>query len=847
MKLPVEEIREALKAPFSKQQHKRVLLKAPTGSGKSTMVPLMLEEAGEEGMIVVIQPRRIAARMLANRVAYLSESKVGGKVGYVVRFDRKQTDATKIVFVTDGIFQNWCEQNKQLEGISCVIFDEFHERRVAGDVTLAKCLDLQEKSRSDLKIVVMSATLEMKNIAAFLGDCRELEAGGRSYPVEIEYQAVPQATRGFQQNNRDGIWDRCAAAAKKVVESADAGHVLIFLPGVYEIKKTVSLLETMSDFRDYDICPLYSALPPKLQDKAISASEKLKIIVSTNVAETSLTIDGVRTVIDTGLARISEFDSNRGIETLLVKNIAQAAADQRAGRAGRTAPGRCLRLWSQNSHRGRAAFELPEIKRADIAELSLRLSASGYSIRNFRWLDAPDESAIEKATLTLKFLGAFDENEELTEMGDKMAALPLPPRFSRLILAGEEAGCLAEMCFVAAAIQGEGIFTKRRGTVGRSDFIYDEDCCDFVGEWRAFEAAQQFDFQPQRCGQMGILARGARECEMSLRQIHDYVDKLGYQLKRVRFEKRGSEVVAAAVKAFGDRIGKRHSQNSLASKLSDGRRGMIDKDSCAKKADLFIPTEITEVDGKDVVVYFNRCFSVSMELLEEYFSEQLEKSLSVEFDSVSRKVVGKNITLLNGLKIFEEDGGAPDPQLASALLAERVASGDLVLNEWNQGVETWISRLLGLSQWMPELELPDFSEEDRAIALEQICQGAVSYKEIKNKQVLPALKTWLSTPQHAALDAFAPVEVTLKNGRKAKVYYAKDKTPWIALRAQHLFGVEETPTIANGKVKLNVHICAPNNRPWQITDDLPNFWKNGFEQMRKDLGGRYPKHQWTLE
>ena len=346
---------------------------------------------------------------------------------------------------------------------------------------------------------------------------------------------------------------------------------------------------------------------------------------------------------------------------------------------------------------------------------------------------------------------------------------------------------------------------------------------------------------------MGILARGARECEMALRQIHDYVEKLGYELKRVRFEKRGSEVVAAAVKAFGDRIGKRHSQNSLASKLSDGRRGMLDKDTCAKKADLFIPTEITEVDGKDVVVYFNRCFSVSVELLEKHFSECLSVTQSVEFDKLSRKVVGKKLTLMNGLKLFEEDGGAPDPDQASALLAEHVASGELILKEWNQGVEIWIARLLGLGDWMPELELPDFSEEDRAIALEQICQGAVSYKEIKNKPVLPALKTWLSAAQHAALDAFAPVEISLANGRKVKVYYAIDKTPWIALRAQHLFGVKETPTIANGKVKLNLHICAPNNRPWQITDDLPNFWASGFAQMRKDLGGRYPKHQWEIE
>jgi len=305
MKFPVEEIAKELTAPFEEGVVKRVLLKAPTGSGKSTIVPSLLLDDGLEGLVIVIQPRRIAARMLAQRVASLRNVTVGGEVGYIVRFDTKKSESTRILFVTDGIFQNWIERDPELKGVSCVIFD---------------------------------------------APCREVEAGGRTFPVEISYQAPELAQQRSGRPVREAIWESCFKVAAKAIQEDDAGHILIFLPGVHEIRKTVSLLESTSHFRHWDIMPLYSALPPKLQDLAVAPSSTPKIIVATNVAETSLTIDGVRTVIDAGLARISEFDPNRGIETLMVQQIAQAAADQRAGRAGRTAPGKCVRLWSHNSH-----------------------------------------------------------------------------------------------------------------------------------------------------------------------------------------------------------------------------------------------------------------------------------------------------------------------------------------------------------------------------------------------------------------------------------------------------------------------------------------------------------------
>ncbi|MDB9741794.1 ATP-dependent helicase HrpB [Akkermansiaceae bacterium] len=859
MPLPVESIHSDLVAPFEEGKPKRILLKAPTGSGKSTMVPGMLADQYNEGLIVVIQPRRMAARLLAKRVASLRGSRLGDEVGYSVRFDQMRCEKTRILFVTDGIFQNWISRDPKLEGVTCVIFDEFHERRVSSDVSLAKCLNLQESTRADLSVIVMSATLDMGDLASYLGEVRQLETTGRTYPVEIEYLTIKPPTntrkvvkRGPQQ---EPIWELCHQSARAAINdsSTEAGHILIFLPGAYEIRKTIDLLESDSSFRHCEICPLYSSLPPKLQDKAVAPSERQKIIVSTNVAETSLTIDGVRTVIDSGVARIAEFDPSRGIETLHIKTISQAAADQRAGRAGRTAPGKCFRLWSHTSHARRAVFETPEILRSDIAELTLKLLCDGEKIEDFRWIDAPQPEAVINARNVLSFLDAIDEFGDPTELGKQMAKFPLPPRFARLLFAGEEEGCLAEASFIAAAIQGDSLFAKKKGLIGRADYIYEGDSSDFDGEYRAYESAEAMDFHPKRCGDAGIHAKASRECQLALKQIHQYVgnseffqnEKPPHEL-RVRFSSRKDAILKAAVKAFGDRIGRRLSTASLASKLCNGRRGLLDTASAGTHAELFIPTEMTEVEGREVVTYFNRCFSLDIEFIKASFSDQITILEDVEFEPMARKVVHKTVTQFKGLTIKEEAGGQPNPELASAILAKKIVDGELIINAWNQDVDNWLARLASLSEAMPELELPEFTEEDKFLVLEQFCQGATSYKEIKNKEILPTIKGWLSSMQMMSLNSYAPLEIKLENGSNAKVYYQSGTPPWIAKRAQHLFGVQQTPTIANGQIKLNVHICAPNNRPWQITNDLEGFWKSGFEQMRKDLGGRYPKHQWTL-
>ncbi|HEY8961291.1 MAG TPA: helicase-related protein, partial [Luteolibacter sp.] len=445
MSLPVFEIESALRDAIRQPSRARVLLKAPTGSGKSTAVPGMLVDAGIRGRILVIEPRRMAARLLAGWVAKQRGTQLGAGVGYSVRFDSRYGRDTQIVYLTDGVFQRWLQEDPSLDGVEAVIFDEFHERRLAVDVALARCLDLQDGARPDLKVIVMSATLQTAGLADYLAPVSLLEAGGRTFPVEQLWrpERAPQHDRRGGPPRETPVWERLAAVCREAITFPDPGNLLLFLPGTHEIRKTITEIESGSWSRGWDVFPLYSSLPPAAQEAAIAPGPRPKIIVATNVAETSLTIDGVRTVIDAGLARIASFDPRRGIDTLHIRKISRAAAEQRAGRAGRTAPGRCFRLWSEAEHARREAFEAPEVRRVDLAECVLLLKAAGVSeIRDFRWLDAPLEESLQRAERLLHDLGALDAHGMLTDEGRKMAALPLEPRFSRLMLAGMEHGCV---------------------------------------------------------------------------------------------------------------------------------------------------------------------------------------------------------------------------------------------------------------------------------------------------------------------------------------------------------------------------------------------------------------------
>ncbi|MEM9080195.1 MAG: ATP-dependent helicase C-terminal domain-containing protein [Verrucomicrobiota bacterium] len=883
MRLPVLEVKEELLRALGPEGVRRVLLKAPTGSGKSTVVPkVLLEEGGMEGMIVVVQPRRIAARMLAEYVAGLCGSRVGELVGYAVRFEKTYSERTQLVYVTDGVLQRWLAEG-ELEGVSCVLFDEFHERRLASDLALGRVLDLQEK-RADLRVGVMSATLEVAGLEEFLEPCVLLESEGRRYPVEVSYAGAAERKRNrFGRMEEEVVWERVGRVLKEELgvlfggqergellfagknagfrqgaESnmleACAPRVLVFLPGAFEIRKTVDLLERASFANGWEVCPLYSGLNPAGQRAAVRREGGPRIIVATNVAETSITIDGVRLVVDSGVARQARFDVRRGIDSLTVEKISRAAAEQRAGRAGRTGPGKCVRLWSEGEHGRRLAFELPEVARVDLAAAVGSWPAGGGAAgRGSRWLEGPEEEALGRAEKLLEDLGATGDGV-VTEAGRVMAGFPLHPRMAALLLRSAglrsdddiESGlqsrapdldCVAEACFAAAVLQGEGIWDKRAGKL-RERFVEEGDWSDFEADWRAVSVARENGFRVEGCKALGIQAKNAREAWQTFEQLCRMAKGRGLAVDRVRFEWNGEALARAVLAAFRDRVGVRLSEATLACRLVGKRRGKLEETSVARQGWVFVACEVTEVEGKEMVTHLRSCARVEKEWLEELFTTD-----GAEWDEATKKVVARKRVMFGDLVVEQEEGGELNRELAGEILAEQVLAGKAQLKNWDGSVERWIARVNFLAGTMPELEMPAIGEEDRKFVVAQVCEGAVSLKEVKNREVKPVLGEFLSEMQKASLESYAPEKMSLANGVNSRVNYKEGEEPWIEEKVQRLYGVKETPELPGGQA-LVVKICAPNQRPWQVTKDLEGFWQSGFGQMKKDLAGRYPKHDW---
>lgn len=831
--LPIEQIRgdilEAVKEPgFC------VLLSAPTGSGKSTRVPGMLLEAGwgEKGTIIVVQPRRLAARLLAGYVARQFPCRLGQEVGYTVRFDSQRSAATRILFVTDGILERRLTEDPELRGVSAVIFDEVHERRLSGDLCLARVLELQRSTRPEIGVFVMSATLELDKLQGYLPQATVLRAEGRLFPVEVSYMPPVPVHNKFGYVQPPPVWEQCAAAVRQLVELPESGDVLVFLPGAYEIRRTVEILEQVGWMRGRDVFALHGQLTPEAQARAVEHGSRPRVIVSTNIAETSLTIEGVRSVVDSGTAREARWDPLRGISTLHVVPISQAQAEQRTGRAGRLGPGRCIRLWSEAEHRRRAPFPSPEVHRADISQAYLNLLVWGCrglgDIRRFPWPDAPTEAESTRAWQLLEDLGAAD-SQGITPTGRQMLRYPLPPVLARLLVAGDEFGCAAEMAAIAALLQGENIAM----TSGLHPSLrHDEDFSDFQAEWRALQTAIRLNYNPQECGKLGIMGRAAREVAQAFRQM------LNHRESEPDFAAHRQGVVRGLLGSFPAHVAARNSTATGTARLCNRRGGCIEADSVARRCEVFLAAEMTEVGGKSVETRLNRCTGLSTADL-----PTREDDVAV-YDPARKRVLNHHRTLYRDLVLTEKETGDAVPDAAAPLLAEQVLRGNLRLEGWDGHVLQWINRLTCLRAAMPELELPDFGEEDRLVAITMLCEGAVSYKEIQNRPVLPILGEWLSPWQRECLNKYAPKALRLSNGREVKLLYREDGTPVFGLKCQLLFGVPHTPTIAEGRVKCLVEILAPNQRPYQITSDLASFWQNGYPQMKKDLAGRYPRHDW---
>jgi len=835
----------------------RLLLCAPTGSGKSTQVPQMLLDRGllGAGQVVVLQPRRIAARLLARRVAAERRVELGGEVGYQIKFENRTGRETRIRYVTEGVLLRQMLQDPRLGRVSAIIFDEFHERHLHGDITLAQALELQETQRPELKTIVMSATLDLPVLEQYLAPCRELLAEGRQFPVAIEYSSIPAYLE------KRPVWDQAAEAFARFVGAGEEGDVLVFMPGGYEIAQTLEALRARPEARGFLLLPLYGELEARDQDAAVARYDHRKVVVATNVAETSLTIEGITCVIDSGLARVARYDPHRGINTLLIDKISRASADQRAGRAGRTAPGKCLRLWSREEHAHRPAQELPEIKRLDLAEVILALKAAGVEdLRKFRWLEAPEPVALERAEALLMDLGAvaptapsLSDSEApdksrtiITELGRRMLSFPLHPRYSRMLLAAQDCGCVQQACLVAALTQGRELLLRVSDPAviqARAELAEAAAHGDFgllLGVWREVSSR---GFSPDLCRRLGVNVAAARQVKPLLDQFLQIAIEQG--LEPERREPPTDALRKCVLIAFSDRVARRQGAGELRFEMVHGRRGALVRESVARECPLVVAAEIQEVEGRDKQV--STMLSLAMPIEESWVATQFPKDIRTEvqvlYDAASRRVCAEEHLKFRGLT-YTVRKVEPPLDAAASLLAREVLAGRLAFDQWDDAVEQWIIRLNLLCRWCPELQLPPLLSEDRQSLIEQICHGCVSARDVKIQPVREAVKSWLGPMQQALLEKHAPERLTLANGRNAKVQYDAANPPFVAVRIQQLFGVTQTPRLAMGRVPVLVHILAPSMRPVQVTQDLPRFWAEHYPRIKQELQRKYPKHEW---
>ncbi|MCB9763560.1 MAG: ATP-dependent helicase HrpB [Alphaproteobacteria bacterium] len=768
-----------------------VVVIAPPGSGKTTRIPGAILDAGlaGDGKVVVLQPRRVAARLAAARIAEERGVPLGGEVGYQVRFERRISAATRLELLTEGLLLRRLQDDPFLEGVNCVVLDEFHERSLHVDLALALLAEVRRDARPDLHLVVMSATLDPEPVSRFLGDCPIVQAEGRVFPVDVRYdpsdRPIPAA---------------CAAAVRRHLP--EDGHTLVFLPGVAEIEATA---EALGGLPDVDILPLHGRLSSDAQARALAPSRRRKVVLATNIAETSVTLDGARLVVDAGLARVPQFDLALGLERLETVRISTANADQRAGRAGRTGPGLCVRLWSEAEQRCLRPFEMPELHRTDLSGPALQLHAWGVDPREFNWFEPPSPAALAQAEGLLVALGALDAHRALTPLGRTLARFPLPPRHAAVVVAGQREGCL-EAAATAAALATE------------RDPFDDGDLLERVDRVRR--------------------ARGPRGPLRRVRQVADQLTRVATSIFREGQNPgtTGERALTRALLAgFPERVGQRRAPHSPRLKLASGTGAVLDHPEQVEGAALVLAVSVSAGRGAERRVRL-ACPVDEADLT-------LEERRSLRFDPQGGSIQHTVETCYGALVLRERPcHDPPAPERVAALLAEAAAARPQDAFTRTPAFEAWRDRLTCLADWMPELGLPDL--RDLGPFIPELCVGRRSFAELRALDLRAALEARLSWPQRQAVERLAPARFTLPTGRVVPLVYTPGAPPVLAARIQQLFGLTATPAVADGRVPVRVHLLAPNQRPVQVTQDLASFWASTYAEVRKDLRGRYPKHAW---
>jgi ATP-dependent helicase HrpB len=818
--LPVDAILAELVASLNKSS--AAVLRAPTGAGKTTRVPPALLSAGLAGdrQILMLEPRRLAARAAARRMAIEDASALGERFGYHVRFDRRAGPGARVLVVTPGILLRYLHEDPYLESAGIVVFDEFHERGLESDLSLGMVKLIRQTVRPDLRILVMSATIETGPVAEYLGGCQVITSEGRLHPVEIVYEP------------RDGRrpWQVDVARAVGQVLRQTDGDVLVFLPGMGEIRQVARELESLAAQLDLMMLPLHGDLPAEQQDGALAPQPKRKVVLSTNVAETSVTVEGVTGVVDLGTARVLTFDPAVGLDRLELLPISRASADQRAGRAGRTRPGVCVRLWGQSAHLGRPEKTEPEIRRVDLAGALLHLLALRETdIEHFPWLDPPPAATIAQAENLLSRLGALDDKGP-TDLGRIMSRLPVHPRLARLLVEGHRFQCPGRAALAAALLAERSPFRQPpgRNRAPGKQHVTDSDVLD------AIEILEAFD-------------RGERVGEDVNRNAARFILQARDQLARAVSQELGpagetdepAALLRALFTAFPDRLAKRRNPGGARGVMVGGRGVRLAPTSGVTGSDLFLCLDVDAGQAESVV---RQASAVDRDWLPV---DRVKTTVEVFFDPAAERVAARKQTQFEDVILDDQPSALPDNVEVSRILTEAAqANWERIKPPDESPAGRYLVRVRCLREWMPHLELPAFDNNELRELLTWVAPGAESFAKLRAADWLGVIQGRLTHQQRQAVEREAPERIEVPSGSHLALTFEVGRPPVLAVRIQELFGLADTPRVAGGRVKVLLHLLAPNYRPQQVTDDLASFWANTYAQVRKDLRGRYPKHAW---
>ena len=801
--------------------HPRLVLEAPPGAGKTTQVPLALLDAPWLGgrRIVMLEPRRVAARSAAMFMAGQLGEEVGQTVGYRIRFENKVSARTRVEVVTEGILTRMIQDDPELggsgpQGVGALLFDEFHERHLSADLGLALALDVQAGLREDLRIVAMSATLDGERLAAFL-DAPRLSSEGRAYPVEIAHYPA----------RRD---EALESQARRAVEHALATHpgdVLVFLPGQREIARTGAALAAAALPAGTEVLALHGELPVEQQSRVLQPAPdgRRRVVLATNVAESSVTLPGVRVVIDSGLAREPRFDPNSGFSRLDAVAISQASADQRAGRAGRVAAGRAWRLWPESQRL--EAQRRPEIAQVELAGLALELAAWGSD--GVRFVDPPPPGALAAARELLQRLGALADSGGITPTGRRMLALGTHPRLAAMLLAARGPREQALAADLAALVEA------RDPLRSRSDALAER--------WRALAAF-----------------RGGRAPADASRSALAAIDAAAKQWRRrLRCEAAPPPEIEAhelgdlLAHAYPDRIAARHPADPLRYPLANGRSARLFDDSALRGEPWLVANELRYEPRGDALLL--RAAPVDEARLRMDFPERFVEREGAVWDADRRALVARRESRFDRIVLDSRPAGRVDPVQAAQALTEAVRELGVDALPWTEGLRQWQAREVSLRQWMPELDLPDLSDQALLATLDDWLKPAFAGKTrldaLSEEELGEALKSPLPWSLRQQIDRLAPPRIAVPSGMERRIDYALDhegvpQPPVLAVKLQELFGLADTPAIAEGRVRLTLHLLSPGGRPLQVTGDLKGFWDRTYPEVRKEMKGRYPRHPW---